>query len=265
MAAPVTPSFSSGDAKVEEESPDQKTLMLPPANETGIKVQLDFDKGHLDMLMSSAAAVSVEDFYNVSYELGKALLVKHGGPRQYLLAQFPHDISSAGFVEGLRKQFDYSRLDVSFAKCVPDNDTQIFQVHLWDLSWFPEASTKPAPFLTTSLQLLDEYLKNNFLTEGIPAADMMLLCSYSCLGLLALHFPRRASQFVGGPGSAWPGLCLDFLREGSLPLLRCSLPCCDEFGIQVGLECLQAGVARQPGGYPLQAWDHEHGHHPRRV
>ena len=53
-----------------------------------------------------------------------------------------------------------------YLDALPNDDSQVFAVNLWDLSFQEASSTKPAPFLTTALLLLDEILTGGFTTKS---------------------------------------------------------------------------------------------------
>ena len=93
-----------------------------------------------------------------------AALRKAGGPWQYLNQISDKD----AFYNKLRAEFP-ARTDVEYLrwKSLPDNIEQSFYLHLSDFSFDPSSSTKPAPYVSTSIDLLDEYLTNDFLTAGL--------------------------------------------------------------------------------------------------
>ncbi|CAJ1461118.1 unnamed protein product [Effrenium voratum] len=94
---------------------------------------------------------------------GKKLLSHFGGPQQYLQQAHP-DTNSFAATLGL--EFSTTRQDVNFVTSLPADDSTMFCLKLSDLSFSPESSTKPAPYLTTAISLLDEYLCNSFISES---------------------------------------------------------------------------------------------------
>ena len=94
---------------------------------------------------------------------GKKLLSHFGGPQQYLQQAHP-DTNSFAVTLGL--EFSTTRQDVNFVTSLPADDSTMFCLKLSDLSFSPESSTKPAPYLTTAIRLLDEYLCNSFISES---------------------------------------------------------------------------------------------------
>ena len=111
---------------------------------------------------------TTENFRSVCYEHAKEILKMYNGPGQFLNKFFPQGTQQAQeFADYLRKEFPKSDA-VAYASMggLPGNNSDHFNVHLSDLSWFPESSTKPLPYLITSLSLLDEITTNGFQTSG---------------------------------------------------------------------------------------------------
>ena len=154
-----TPQASASPASDPKQEVKQEVKVEP--------MQLDFGQGAVDMLIAGAKGVSVEGFYETAYEVGKQVLTHYGGPWQFLQAEYPESRADE-FQALLVKHFNCDRGDVVFATALPDNDTEVFLLRPWDLSWFQDSSTKPAPYLNTSLSLWDEVLKNTFLTAHDP-------------------------------------------------------------------------------------------------
>jgi len=105
----------------------------------------------------------VENFRELALNYGVAILQAYGGPRGFLAQEAGEEPRS--FWKDM-VAFISDRSDVDFRKELPGNDTEVFPVHIWDLSFDPASSTKPAPFLAVSLQLLEEILMNGFQTQG---------------------------------------------------------------------------------------------------
>jgi len=109
------------------------------------------------------APIDMENFKDVALKCGQTWLKAYGGPRQFLNAEFN---SPSEFYMQLRKFMGNSRADIQYLNALPNDDSEVFAVNLWDLSYHESSSTKPAPFLTTALLLLDEILTGGFTTKS---------------------------------------------------------------------------------------------------
>ncbi|CAK9019083.1 Uncharacterized protein SCF082_LOCUS14370 [Durusdinium trenchii] len=94
------------------------------------------------------------------------MLVKFNGVSELLNDWCSLGLDSKQFAEDLLNMFPKSDA-IAFASCLPGNDSDEFNLHLSDLSWFPSASTKPPPYLHTCLALWDEITTNGFVTKGL--------------------------------------------------------------------------------------------------
>lgn len=185
MAAPVTPAESVGQAldreiekgeyfdfpqEFEHHGSDAATVKYETKEEDQ-DVNMEGsppgpgdsdDDRQLKALEDALRAAGTEDFKSAFFAFGKALLVKYNGAYQVLskLIDCPPD-----FVKSLHDNFPKSDA-VRYATQLPANDTDEFNLHLSDLSWLPESSTKPAPYLHTCLLLWDEITTNGFVTKG---------------------------------------------------------------------------------------------------
>ena len=117
----------------------------------------------LEALREACSNATPETFQEAASSYCKALLVHHQGPLQYLLAE--HGDTRDAFYAEMAKLLP-ERHDVSFSEALPNNEQDIFAIHPWGLSFSSTASTKPAPFLSLSLRLLDEILVSGFVTQG---------------------------------------------------------------------------------------------------
>ena len=107
--------------------------------------------------------VSPETFREVAYAVLVDELKKWGSPAQYLQKTCPTPESQLGFKELLLEHFPKSPgIDYHSSSELPSNMTDLMAS---DLGFFARSSTKPAPFLHTSISLLDEYLTNSFLSR----------------------------------------------------------------------------------------------------
>ena len=117
----------------------------------------------LDTAAWASTPIDMENFKDVALKCGQTWLKAYGGPRQFLNGEFN---SAAEFYMQLRKFMGTSRADIQYLDALPNDDSQVFAVNLWDLSFQEASSTKPAPFLTTALLLLDEILTGGFTTKS---------------------------------------------------------------------------------------------------
>ena len=117
----------------------------------------------LEALREACANATPETFQEAASSYCRALLVHHQGPLQYLLAE--HGDTRDAFYAEMAKLLP-ERHDVSFSEALPHNDETIFAIYPWALSFSPTSSTKPAPFLSLSLRLLDEIFVSGFVTQG---------------------------------------------------------------------------------------------------
>lgn len=91
------------------------------------------------------------------------------GPAQYLRQRYQTNEQLAEFASALQTHFPpRDELIYHGSKSLPMGMNLIFPLRLCDLGFDAAKSTKPAPFLHTCLELLDEYLTNNVCTEKDP-------------------------------------------------------------------------------------------------
>ena len=122
------------------------------------------DDRQLKALEDALRAAGTEDFKPAVFAFGKALLVKYNGACQVLSKLIDWNCAP-DFVKSLHDIFPKSDA-VRYATQLPANDTDEFNLHLSDLSWLPQSSRKPAPYLHTCLLLRDEITTNGFVTKG---------------------------------------------------------------------------------------------------
>ena len=171
MAAPVTPAESVGGLldKEIENGGDSQRLEHPDEDDAAtVKYELKQEDQDVNMVGSeeptesnedrqlqaledALKAAGTEDFKPAFFAYGKALLTKYN--------------CAPDFVKSLHDFFPKSDA-IAYATQLPGNDADEFNLHLSDLSWLPQASTKPAPYLHTCLQLWDEITTNGFVTKG---------------------------------------------------------------------------------------------------
>ena len=109
-----------------------------------------------------------DNFRDNMLKCGRALFQKYGGPWNYLSEVLPSAEQIASFYVELETVFP-RRADCEYTHwaTLPNNEEDVFCLHLSDLSFDPSSSTKPAPFSSTCLELLDEFLTNDFITAGL--------------------------------------------------------------------------------------------------
>ncbi len=158
----------SESATVEE--PLMKKLKAEPVEEknqglAGLSsmMHLKMEASSVDTTAWTNTPIDMETFKDVALKCGQTWLKAYGGPRQFLNKEFN---SPAEFYTRLRKFMGSSRADIKYMDALPNDDVEIFAVNLWDLSYHESSSTKPAPFLTTALLLLDEILTGGFTTQS---------------------------------------------------------------------------------------------------
>lgn len=141
--------FAGDDAKLEAKSEDVEMKDDAQAGPSSKGSQ------DLDALENALKEASTEDFKGAFYAFGKALLIKYNGALRLLNDACPKGSKAADeFVKDLRNVFPKCT-SIAFASGLPGNDVEEFNLHLADLSWFSEASTKPAPYLQLCLSLWD--------------------------------------------------------------------------------------------------------------
>ena len=77
-------------------------------------------------------------------------------------------MDKAQFAMQLREAFP-ARSDLAYVKSIaemPHNTSDVFNVHLADLGFDAETSTKPFPFKHSCELLIDHILTEKFLSEG---------------------------------------------------------------------------------------------------
>ena len=125
-----------------------------------------------------ADTVSTENFKAILFEEGKRVMQKANGAGHVLNALFPKESADAlDFATHLLTEYP-KRFDVTYISQgkLPSNTVDTFHLHLSDLSWFSDASTKPSPYLVTCLSLWDEIITHGFQSQG------WVFSSCTCLG-----------------------------------------------------------------------------------
>ena len=123
--------------------------------------------------------VTQENFVDFVTNRFKAVVEKHSGPMQYLKAQYKTDQEKSSFAMALAHSFP-KREDTEYleANTVP-NSSEEFNISLHQLGFEDFATTKPPPFKHTVYSLLDEYLTNSCITQGLGELGQKV--QFSCV------------------------------------------------------------------------------------
>ena len=114
--------------------------------------------------------VNPENFVAVARGHMESLLKKHGGPCQYLQHRYGSSEALQEFVSNLDAEFPaLPTVCYHSGQVLPRDADQTFALRLQDLGFGDRCSSKPLPFMTTSMQLVDEYLTNTFLSRSALA------------------------------------------------------------------------------------------------
>ena len=188
--------FKEKHAKQEQEEATEQSDGKGPAPvkmEANAKPEVS-DVDFLNSLfggMRGTEGVTPENFRALAYGLGKTILEKFNGPSNYLLVVAANDGGQepgSELAKKLRNRYP-ARLNLPMIhkpEDLPGNDSDVFCLGLADLGYFPDLSTKPAPYLQTCLQLLDEILTNGFVSQGILDSINHMQFAGECLGLASL-------------------------------------------------------------------------------
>ena len=176
-AQPVTPSASL-DVKAESQDSEPRSagtagqMESPPESKVGFKLEMKAEMmsiSDLQQMEVQAKDATLETFHEIAFKLGSALMEKHGGPMQWLMAEFgSKEDAGKSFAKDLER-FKSSRSDLNYITGptgIVDNDKDVMCLSLSDLSYFPDSTTKPAPYKSTCRLLLDDMLTHGFLTES---------------------------------------------------------------------------------------------------
>lgn len=114
--------------------------------------------------------VTPDCFEMALLSLGKAMIEKFGGPQQYLMRAVT-DLEK--FAKDLRAFFP-ARSDVAYITQdkLPLDTTTLPHVHVADLSFLPDASTKPPPYQSLTLELLEMILKRSCFESDVEPLSL---------------------------------------------------------------------------------------------
>ena len=103
------------------------------------KCHKDASADHLESLLEAAVHSTVDSFKDVALSYGLAVLQSCGGPPQFLQAESAADIS-----QSYKDMAEYvgKLADISYQHQVPDDDYEVFPVHVWSLGLGMEAVSK---------------------------------------------------------------------------------------------------------------------------
>lgn len=181
---PPGPVLTPSKVKTHDDGGSEKCFSLTTAKGEDVEMKEEpaickgLDDQQLISLERALKNASTEEFKDVFYKYGKGMLVKFNGVSELLNDWCSLGLDSKQFAEDLLNMFPKSDA-IAFASCLPGNDSDEFNLHLSDLSWFPSASTKPPPYLHTCLALWDEITTNGFVTKGDCAQSND--CFWVCL------------------------------------------------------------------------------------
>ena len=202
MAAPVTPGNRQSESleqlldksmeaanddetsKGASETQDDLSTMAAKKEDEDVKMEQAKEPtsaskdSELRALEEAVKSAGTDNFKPAFYAFGKGLLEHCNGARNLLTTALGADLSHGEeFLDQIADFFPKSDA-ICFATQLPGNDSDEFNLHLTDLSWLPDASTKPAPYLHTCLQLWDEITTNGFITKG--ASQFLSLFFFVC-------------------------------------------------------------------------------------
>ena len=122
-------------------------------------------------LLNKKPSLQPENFRETVLHVTEALLEDHGGPVQYLTKVLGTEPGESWdmFARDLDSHFP-RRPDLSYhnSLVLPNDNTEVFNLSLYQLGWVKDCSSKPATFKITARRLIDEYLCGSFVTEGDP-------------------------------------------------------------------------------------------------
>ena len=124
-------------------------------------------KERLEALTTAARDATLQNFREKASVCGENVLKMFAGPWQFLNHKFSSEESKAEFASWLQSKFP-RRYDLTYVdpNTLPGDCDQRFIVSASDLGWASSSSTKPPPYLHTSVSLLDEYLTRGFVSQG---------------------------------------------------------------------------------------------------
>ena len=124
-------------------------------------------KERLEALTTAARDATLQNFREKASVCGENVLKMFAGPWQFLNHKFSSEESKAEFASWLQSKFP-RRYDLTYVdpNTLPGDSDQRFVVSASDLGWASSSSTKPPPYLHTSVSLLDKYLTRGFVSQG---------------------------------------------------------------------------------------------------
>ncbi len=117
--------------------------------------------------------VQADNFRDTALAVLSEELKQWHGPAQYLRKNYSTTQEIADFKDALDHHFPQQPGIVYHqSPTLPGETESVFHLRLTDLGYTVNCSSKPSPFLHTSLELLDEFLTHGVITKGDP----LLLC-----------------------------------------------------------------------------------------
>ena len=109
-----------------------------------------------------------ENFRDIILDVAREELTRHGNAWAYLNMSHGIDGAASSFTQDLKDHFPQDGGMIYHRGHVLPGAEACFCLSLWDLSWKPESSTKPPPFLCTTISLMDAILTDGFQTRKEP-------------------------------------------------------------------------------------------------
>ena len=170
------------DAKMEAEPPGPG-----PTGWAGIEVKksedeknFSFGNHHAGDGLMKADDLTPENFRDNVLSYTWRLLDKFGGPTHYLHHKLNTEELVEKFAADLKTAFpprpDVLYLGPGQGTPLPRNCSDVFALHISDLAFGKECSSKPLPFCHTAKSLVDEYLTNGFISESPPLSKWQWFC-----------------------------------------------------------------------------------------
>ena len=118
-------------------------------------------------LNAAAREATLETFRDKAYAYGHAVLKMFAGPWQFLKYRFDTPEKKSQFAMWLQSSFPKQyHMTYESVSSLPTDSESRFVLHASDLGFSDLCSTKPPPFLRTSLSLFDEIITRGFITAG---------------------------------------------------------------------------------------------------
>ena len=171
------------DAKMEAEPPGPTGwagIEVKKSEEDEDEKNFSFGNHHAGDGLMKADDLTPENFRDNVLSYTWRLLDKFGGPTQYLHHKLNTEELVEKFAADLKTTFpprpDVLYLGPGQGTPLPRNCSDVFALHISDLAFGKECSSKPLPFSHTAKSLVDEYLTNGFISESPPLSKRQWFC-----------------------------------------------------------------------------------------